>query len=206
MSDVHNFKEYEAETWEAGSRHSDETHHTGYSTTPRSRPPLQSRPESPKSYHQASQSGDYYRDTNITYNNSSNPNLRLGGSQLSHSNLSHQTLPRPVPLMSQYGAPQLPLTPFGGSFIGGSDHGHAHQLPIGMPPTAYPQTGSMYGMMPGGPRNTVLSGMNVFGAGDGVSQIGSIHSGAVPGHARPISTFSLATTIGQLTGPSMNAN
>ncbi|KAF8877608.1 chitin synthase-domain-containing protein [Infundibulicybe gibba] len=44
--------------------------------------------ESPYTYNQASQSGDYYRDTNLTHQNS-NPNLRSGGSQLSHSNLSH---------------------------------------------------------------------------------------------------------------------
>jgi chitin synthase len=202
-------EEYEAEAWDMGSHHSDETHQTGHSSKPRSRRPPPSRPESPRSYHQASQSGDYYRDTNVTYNNSSNPNLRLGGSQLSHSNLSHQTLPQAMPPMSQYGVPQLPLMPFAGgpgSQIG-SDHGLGPQIPMAMAPMSFPQANSMYGMMPGGPRNTMMTGMNMLSSG--ASQSGSVQGAPILPFAaaqRPMSTFSMATSVGAFAGPSMNPN
>ena len=85
VSDLPFITEYE---WETGTRNSDET---GYESKPQSWSNApRSRPESPHTYNQASQSGDYYRDTNVTYNNSSNPNLRLRGSQQLHSNISHQ--------------------------------------------------------------------------------------------------------------------
>lgn len=208
--------EYEAEAWETGSRHSDET---GYGSKPHShsRPPP-SRGESPHTYHQASQSGDYYRDTNVTYNNNSNPNLRLGGSQLSHSNLSHHSAPQQPP-MPQYGAaPQLPFMPFGGGpgSAAGSELGHElGHMPMGVPQMGYQNTGSVYGMMPP-PRNTMMSNMNMPGGGSyGGSQ--SAQSGGFGGvppslpplgasQQRPISTFSLATTINPFAGPNMNPN
>jgi chitin synthase len=201
-NDIHS-PEYEAEAWD-GSHHSDETHNTGYDSKPRSRRQPPPRPESPRSYHQASQSGDYYRDTNVTNHGKSQARL---GSQLSHSNLSQQSLPRaPLP-MSQHGAPQLPSMPFtanAGSYAG-SDYGHAPQLP--MPPMGLAPMASLYGM-PSGPRNTVMSGMNLY-VGSGASQSGSMQGGptmamALPG--RPMSTFSLATTAGPPAGPSLNPN
>ena len=215
--------EYEAEAWETGTRHSDET---GYESKPRSR--SRSRPESPHTYNQASQSGDYYRDTNVTYNNSSNPNLRLGGggagSQQSHSNVSHQNhMQQQPPTMSQYGAPQLPFMPFGGGgpgSVAGSDYGHMMTMPPQMPQQmGYQNTGSMYGMVPPpamAPRNTMMTGMNVF---DGGSVHGSQSGGGmmmmpplqppptVQGmHQRPMSTFSMATSVNPFAGPSMNPN
>jgi chitin synthase len=201
--------EYEAEAWETGSHHTDETHHTGYSSKPRSRQPPPSRPDSPRSYHQASQSGDYYRDTNVTYNNSSNPNLRLR-SQHSHSNLSHDNTSRQQqPPMSQYGLPQLPFMPFSGGpgSAAGSDYGHG-PMTAAMQQMGYPQTGSVYGMMASAPRNTMMS-TNMFGGGGG-SQSGGLGgvqpSLALGAQQRPMSTLSYATTVGPLAGPSLNPN
>lgn len=77
------------------------------------------------------------------------------------------------------------------------------QLP--MPPMGYQNTGSGYGMMHADPRNTMMTNMNMFG-GSG-SQVGA-PSGAPPslGQARPVSTFSMATTANLFAGPSMNPN
>lgn len=191
--------EYEAEAWESGSRLSDGTG-TGYT---RSRRPAGSREESPHTYQQASQSGDYYRDTNLTYNNSSNPNLRLGGSQLSHSNVSHHQA-----ASSQYGAPQLPVMPFGGgprSIAAGSDYGGG--MSMGVPQMPYPNTASMYGMMgPGIPMNPMVS--NVFSGGSMNGSQTNLVPPSAPafGGQRPMSTFSLATTVNPFAGPSNSTN
>ncbi|KAK0190305.1 glycosyltransferase family 2 protein [Armillaria mellea] len=222
MIPLKKFSEYEAEAWETGSRHSDET---GYSK-PHSRP-NGSREESPHTYHQASQAGDYYRDTNLTLNNSSNPNLRLG-SQPSISNMSHRAAQQ-----AQYGGP------FSGGpgSVHGSDYGRnmpqmaqmgyqntAGSMPyqhtagsmgmgMGMPQMGYQNTGSMYGMMPPmAPQNPMMP-MNMLGGSlGGGSQSG--HSGGfgpptLPfggGDQRPTSTFSLATTVNPFAGPSNNPN
>lgn len=198
--------EYEAEAWETGSRHSDET---GYDSKPRSRygGGGQSREESPHTYHQASQAGDYYRDTNLTYNNSSNPNLRLApGSQASHSNISHRSGPAPPQAMSQYGGglPQIPFMPFGGGppSVTGSDY---NTMPM-MPPIGYQNSGSMYGMP---------LGMGMMGSGSiHGSQAGGF-GGVTPSmnplgtgtsQQRPMSTFSFATSVNPFATPSMNDN
>ncbi|KAJ7233069.1 glycosyltransferase family 2 protein [Mycena rebaudengoi] len=195
MIPLKKFSEYEAEAFETGSRHSDET---GYSGKPRSRsraPP--SRPESPHAYQQASQSGDYYRDTNLTFNNTSNANLRLG-SQQSLSNLSQRGQ---MPQQPQFGAPQLPFMPFGGGpgSVTGSDHG---QMPM-MPAMGYQNTGSMYGMMP-----PMMNNMNMFGGGSFNGSQGGFAPPVMPaaGMARPMSTLSLATTANMFSGPSQNPN
>lgn len=201
LSDLNaSFAEYEAEAWETGTRHSDET---GYDSKPQSRRPPRSREESPHTYQQASQSGDYYRDTNLTYNNTSNPNLRLGGSQLSHSNLSHQQA------TSQHSAaPQLPFMPFAGGpgSVAGSDYG---QMPMMMPQMNYQNTGSMYGMMPPGmPMNPMGQSMNMFGGSNG-SHTGGFAPPSAPGlggQQRPMSNFSLATTVNPFAGPSTSTN
>lgn len=194
--------EYEAEAWETGSRHSDETGYESKAHTRSNRPP-RSREESPHTYQQASQSGDYYRDTNITHNNNnSNPNLKLGGSQLSHSNLSHHQPP-----MSQYAIPQLPFMPFGGGpgSVAGSDFGG---MPMMMPQMGYQNTGSMYGMMPPGavPRNTM---MPMYTGSFGGSQSGGMAPLVPPtglSEQRPMSTFSMATTVNPFAGPSQSTN
>ncbi|PPQ77158.1 hypothetical protein CVT25_010786 [Psilocybe cyanescens] len=205
MIPLKKFSEYEAEAWETATRHSDDT---GYDSKARSKSHApRSREESPHTYNQASQSGDYYRDTNITHNNSSNPNLRLGGSQLSHSNLSHHGGQQQQPPMSQYGVPQLPFMPFGtgpGS-IAGSDYGH---MPMGMPQLGYQNTGSMYGMMPPtvGPLNPMMTGMNMFGTGGSANGSQSGHIPPALPQQRPMSTFSMATSVNPFAGPSMNPN
>ncbi|KAJ7230442.1 chitin synthase [Mycena pura] len=185
MIPLKKFSEYETEAWETGSRHSEET---GYSGKPRSRSRAPgSRGESPHPYQQASQSGDYYRDTNLTFNNGSNPNLRLG-SQASLSNLSQQP-------------PQLPFMPFGGGSgsVHGSDYGG--QMPM-MPGMGYQNTGSVYGMMP-----PMMSGMSMYGGNFNGSQ-GGFAPPVMPAAtgARPMSTLSMATTANMFSGPSQNPN
>ncbi|KAI5116392.1 hypothetical protein M0805_005329 [Coniferiporia weirii] len=207
MIPLKKFSEYEAEAWETGSHRSDETRHTGYSSSKnRSHQNVpMSRPESPRSYHQASQSGDYYRDTNHTYNNSSNPNLRLPFKQ-SASNLSHHT---GIPSQHGHGsmsgfnggAPQLgamPFVPFGGGpgSHAGSDYGGGNFMPPMGPPPGFANTASLYGM-----------GMMHTG-----SQSGGFGGGMMPPmppmgmQQRPMSTFSLATTMNPFAGPNLNEN
>ncbi|KAF8076925.1 glycosyltransferase family 2 protein [Lyophyllum atratum] len=196
MIPLKKFSEYEAEAWETGTRHSDDT---GYNSKPQSRRPPRSREESPHTYQEASQSGDYYRDTNLTFNNSSNPNLRLGGSQHSHSNVSHHQ-----PMGPQYGVPQLPFMPFGNGpgSAAGSDYGH---MPMVMPQLSYQNTGSMYGMMgPGMAMNPMMSGM--FGGSMNGSQSGFAPPSAPGLQQRPVSNFSLATTANPFAGPSTSTN
>jgi chitin synthase len=200
--------EYEAEasSWEAGTRHSDDTGYDGKSRS-RSQVP-QSRDGLPHPYYQHSQSGDYYRDTNLMYNNSLNPNLRLGGSQLSHSNISHIGT---QPQMPSYGPPQIPFMPLGGGpgSVTGSDYG---QMPMSMiPQMRYQNKGSMYGMMPPNAvsRNTVMSSMNMFGGSMNGSQVGAVPPSLPPLgggilQQRPMSSFSMATSVNPFAGPSMN--
>jgi chitin synthase len=187
----HCLAEYEAEAWETGSRHSEESYRTGL-TKPRSRIP--SGRDSPRSYQQASQSGDYYRDTNAM----STHNFR---NQPSHSNGSQN--PGQIS-MSQYGGvPQLPVMPLGGGFNGspaGSEYGG--HMPV--PTLPYQNTGSMYGMPP------MMTGLNMFGGpltGGGMSASQSA-AGTIPPSVgvgqRPLSTFSLATTVNPFAGPSQN--
>ncbi|KAF9802859.1 hypothetical protein IEO21_09797 [Rhodonia placenta] len=96
MIPLKKFSEYEAEAWETGSRHSDET---GYSSKPHSQVRgLPSRSQSPRTFHEGSQAGDYYRDTNPLGHKSSGSNLR---GQASQANLS------------QYGAQPI-MNIFGG--------------------------------------------------------------------------------------------
>ena len=183
--------EYEAEAWETGSRHSDETgYHSKAPSGNRSHAPP-SRTHSPRpSYHQ-SQAGDYYRDTNLT--NPQGSTYHPNGSQ---SNLSHYG-----GAPSQFGMPTLPFLPFGGSAsVHGSDYGGAMGMPAAMP---YQQTGSGYGMMPNAPRNTVMTSMNMFGGDASGSQIGFTPPMAPGMMQRPMSTFSLATTVNPFAaGPS----
>lgn len=144
-------------------------------------PPRSRGEESPRSYQQASQSGDHYRDTNLTLNNSANPHLRLGSQAPSNHSLHSFGGPQ----MSQY-APQLPFMPFppGAGSVHGSDYGGPMLPPM-------PHAGSMYGMM-GPPRNTMMSGM--FGGGGSLGGPPSVVA-----DPRPYSTFSSP-------GPSNNPN
>lgn len=203
--------EYEAEAWETGSRHSDDT---GYDSKSRSRYGGRSREESPHTYHQASQAGDYYRDTNLTYNNNSNPNLRLAarapGSQASHSNVSHRSGAIPQQPMSQYGGglPQIPFMPFGGGppSVTGSDYG-ANAMPT-MPQLGYQNTGSMYGMPLGMNMNMMASGSfqgSQAGGFNGAPPAVNPFAGGIP-QQRPMSTFSFATSVNPFATPSNSEN
>jgi chitin synthase len=101
--------------------------------------------------------------------------------------------------------------PFGGGpgSVAGSDYGG--QMPMAMPHMNYQNTGSMYGMMPPGgamPMNPMAP--NMFGGSFGGSQSGGF-SGVPPsapalGAQRPMSTFSLATTVNPFAGPSNSTN
>ncbi|KAF9802850.1 hypothetical protein IEO21_09809 [Rhodonia placenta] len=106
--------------------------------------------------------------------------------------------------MSQYSLPQLPFMPMGGGpgSVAGSDYGHMSMVA----PMPYQQTASMYGMMPNAPRNTIMTNMNMFGGeGDASgSQSGFAPPGGIAAMQRPMSTFSLATSVNPFAGPSMN--
>ncbi|KAH9045438.1 glycosyltransferase family 2 protein [Lactarius pseudohatsudake] len=199
MIPLKKFSEYEAEAWETGSRHSEETYRTGLS---KPRTHARSGKESPHSYQHASQSGDYYRDTNVM----SNHNLR---NKQSYSNISQNAGQQ---TMSQYGGfPQLPPMPLGGGFNGsvtGSDYGGA--MPI--PALPYQNTGSVYGMPSVGGVPMMMSGLNMFGGPipGGLSPSQSA-AGALPPSLpsagvdqRPLSTFSFATSVNPFAGPSQN--
>lgn len=95
----------------------------------------------------------------------------------------------------------------------GSEYGHPN---MGMPQMGYQNTGSMYGMMPpaGMPRNTMMSNFNMGGAAGsfgGGSQSGQ-SAGYLPPMAprpdmqRPMSTFSMGTSVNAFAGPNLNPN
>jgi len=185
--------EYEAEALEGYEKGS----HSGSRTPSPSRPASRAHSRAPPPASSGAD-GDYYRDTNLTYNNSSNPNLRLPPNQHSASGHSHQA-------GSVYGGlPQLPQVPFGAGSIAGSDHGGyaATGMGFGMPMMGMPAqsayAGSLYGgvpgpsFMPGAPRNSVATNLNMFGGsgGGGLMQPPSM----AELQQRPMSTFSLATT------------
>jgi chitin synthase len=124
---------------------------------------------------------------------------RLPGSNMSHYGGQ--------PTLSQYGLPQVPFMPFGGGpgSVTGSEYG---QMPMAVP---YQHTGSVYGMMPSmpmAPRNTVMS-LNMLGNTSG-SQAGDFAPPMAPGMqaGRPMSTFSMATSVNPFAtpSPSMNPN
>ncbi|KAH9947205.1 chitin synthase [Amylocystis lapponica] len=200
MIPLKKFSEYEAEAWEAGSRQSDET---GYDSKPHSQVRSQqphSRAGSPRSFQQPVQTGDFYRDTNVLSSKGSNPNLRGRPSQSNMSQYGGQP-----PMMSQYSLPQMPFMPFGGGpgSVSGSEYG-GHMPMTG--PMGYQNTASVYGMMPTAPRNTVMTNLNMFSGEGSVhgSQGGFAPPGPIGGVNRPMSTFSLATSVNPFAGPSMN--
>jgi chitin synthase len=195
--------EYEAEAWETGSRHSDET---GYESKAQSRSRSRapgSRAESPASFHPSQSGGDYYRDGN-PFKNGSITHSRPTGSVHSHQGLQ--------PTLQQYALPQLPFMPFAGGpgSITGSDHGGQMPMPGLIP---YQGTGSMYGMMPPmmppmAPRNTIMTNTNIFHGDTAGSQAGFAPPVA-PGmheHTRPMSTFSMATSVNPFAGPNNDPN
>jgi chitin synthase len=122
------------------------------------------------------------------------------------------------PSMSQYGnqVPQLgglPFMPFsgagglGGGSVHGSEYGGMAQPGFGQPNPMFGMGGM--GMGPGAPRNTVMTNLNMFsGSAPGTN---ASQSGFAPPSApfamqqqRPMSTFSMATSVNPFAGPSMN--
>ncbi|KAH8827732.1 chitin synthase [Flagelloscypha sp. PMI_526] len=186
MIPLKKFSEFEAEAWETGTRHSDED--TGYQYGDnKSRRAPRSRDESPHTYQQASQSGDYYRDTNALGKE------RSGGSQMSHGSRQPSNFQG------------LPAMPFGGGpgSVHGSDYGHGG--PPMMPPMPFQASGSMYGMPMMPPQMPFMNPMGTGSFGGG-SQSGFAPPPAI-GQSRPMSTFSMATSVGGLgMGPSQNPN
>jgi chitin synthase len=85
-------------------------------------------------------------------------------------------------------------------------------MPMTMiPQMGYQNTGSMYGMVSPNvlPHNTMMSGMNMFGSGGSMngSQVGGVPPSLPPLGGlqhRPMSNFSLATSVNPFAGPSMN--
>jgi len=95
-----------------------------------------------------------------------------------------------------------------GSVHSGSEYGGDA---MAMAPPMMPNTASMYGMgMPMDPRNTMMTNLNMFAGGANGSQSG--YAGPTPSipplgmQQRPMSQFSLATSVNPFAGPNMNPN
>ncbi|GJJ06868.1 hypothetical protein Clacol_001064 [Clathrus columnatus] len=183
MIPLKKFSEYEADTWDAASGHTGFSQPTG---KPPSRSPNQTTPRS-----ESPRVGDFYRDTNLTMNTSSNPNLRNANrSTTSLSQYAGGGAPIGVP-PPRLGTPQLtgmPFMPMGGgpgSIMGGSEFG-------GVPQMAFTGTPSIYGVpMPSGPRNTVMS---------------MYTPGVNPPTMGRMSTFSMATSLNPFLNPSQSTD
>ncbi|KAG8786852.1 hypothetical protein FRC12_016164 [Ceratobasidium sp. 428] len=222
MIPLKKFSEYEAEAWETGSHKSEESKRTGFTQAAKSMSAHEfARRRGPEtgpaaSYQAGSQSGDYYRDTNVMTGAGSmhGHGLRSQGSQ---PNLQQQFL------MPQFSGMGMGMgMPFMGSQAGSDYGGHGgggsmHMGMMGMNPYMMGSMGSM-GMvnnpyaastMGGVPRNSVMTNLNMFGgSGDGHATGNSglgAEFGALGG--RPMSTFSMATTVNPLGGgPSQSTN
>ncbi|CAE6439835.1 unnamed protein product, partial [Rhizoctonia solani] len=236
MIPLKKFSEYEAEAWETGSRKSEESKHTGYTQAKSmsahdfARRRVQETGAA-ASYFAGSQSGDYYRDTNMMTgtgsarghgsNSGHGPGLR---SQGSNPNLQQQYLMPQFSGMAPMGMNMPWMGSQAGSDYGG--HGGAGSMNMGMMgmnPYMMGSIGSM-GMvnnpyaastMGGGvPRNSVMTNMNMFGGGLEAQQTGNTGLGLGLGGGtgtgtggRPMSTFSMATSVNPLAGgPSQSTN
>jgi len=177
------FSEYEAEAWE-GTVAQDEAQTEDSKSIAQSRRSNVHAPAprvaSIHSYNPSSNTGDFYRDTNLTNHSSANPMIRS----------MHQGS---VTNMSQYGGMLPPVFGAGPPSVTGSM--------VGPPALPFPQTNSMFlgGMgMPQVPRNSVMTNLNMFGGG-GVA--GSVSGGASAFGMPPrMSTFSMATNLNPFAG------
>ncbi|OSX56109.1 glycosyltransferase family 2 protein [Postia placenta MAD-698-R-SB12] len=122
--------------------------------------------QSPRNFHEGSQACKYCRDANPLGHKSSDSNLRGQASQANLSQYGAQ------PMMSQYILPQLLFMPMGGR-------------------------PGVYGMMLNAPRNTIMTNLNMYGGeGDASgSPSGFAPPGRIPAMQRPMSMFSLATSV-----------
>jgi len=207
MIPLKKFSEYEAEAWETttaqhdhNDAQSDDSRSIAASKKSRARSQAP-RTAEPQTYHPASNSGDYYRDTNLTHNSSANPDV---------------TIPRlpSMQTMSQHGG-STPAFAQTMSFMGPSfNTGPPSVVSSGgggfqgmMPPQiGFPNAPSMYSLgmgMPTAPRNTVMSNMNMYGGAAG-SQTGSFQ---VPPPMTRMSTLSMGTNLNPYAGgTSSNTN
>lgn len=191
--------------------------------------------DAPSGFNSPAGGGDYYRDTNLTHNNSSNPNLRIAP-QGSIANLNASAHGHG----SSVGhAGFLPPMGFGtGSEVGHGSMGMGMPMPMPMPTSEFGTmpnfgyAGSAYGgsgygeVAPGVPRNSVMTNLNMFGGGPptvgsmGMGPMGGMgfgSMGSVAGHsatgggfgsqARPMSTFSMATSVNPfMSAPNQSTN
>lgn len=187
-TNINSYTDYEAEHW--GNNHSENSYGSHpdlkqagsvYLSAPR--PQLPSGSQRPSLYdYGRSESGDhdYYRDTNMIHSNSSNPNLHPPSRPSSRAISDFNRTPQ---MANWRGPSQERITMFTPSNSG--MHGS-----------------SVYGMTPPDSR------MNVGSAPAFNRSMSPAHSLGGPqpfnGGVRPISTFSMATTV--LAGPSMNPN
>ncbi|KAG8855852.1 hypothetical protein FRB96_006674 [Tulasnella sp. 330] len=215
MIPLKKFSEYEADAWETATRHSAETPHpysAPGSAKGRPRPlPSRSGANSPVSYHPASQSGDFYRDTNALRSQGSHGDLR--GRAQSIASMANPPQLGPVGMgvggpLSVHGMGSMPFLPYqmGGGSQAGSDYGGGMMHPQ-MTGGLNPFANSVYsaGMMgsmggPGAPRNSVMTNLNMFGGSGSVLGAPSTNFGM----PRPLSTFSVDPFGG--TGPSPSDN
>lgn len=192
--------EYEAETWEGASRHSDETGISKARSQPRLPPSRQGSPH-------PSNGGDYYRDTNAM--NNSTVNFRGTASHHSHAGSRQGSMyDGRQPVMTQYGLPPMPFMPMAtgpGSGVG-SEYGATMGM---MGPLGYQHSGSVYGMVD--PRATMMSmgGMNMqmlTGNGSQTGGFGLPPPVPIGARDRRVSTFSMATSVNAFSAPSLNPN
>ena len=205
MIPLKKFSEYEAETWEGVSHHSDETGISKLRSQPRFTPSRQSSPH-------PSNGGDFYRDTNAM--NNSTVNFRGTASHHSHAGSRQGSMYEGrQPVMSQFGLPSMQFMPLGAGpgSAAGSEYGGTTGMGM-MGPLGYQHTGSVYGMTD--PRMTMMTmggGMNMSmfsGSGSQTGGFGLLPPGPIGGGGPDprMSTFSVATSVNAFSGPSLNPN
>ncbi|KZO98083.1 glycosyltransferase family 2 protein [Calocera viscosa TUFC12733] len=180
MIPLKKFSEYTSENWDTSSHVSADT---GL-LPPKSK--AQSQAGTVRTYQQSSMSGDFYRDTNAALAASASQTNLVQPRMRTTSNLSQ---------MTQLHPPMFPMQTGAGSVVG-SDHGSG--IGFGYGTTAFPS--SMY--LPNAPRNSVMTNLNAYGGAPSVfgapapsmAPSMSMMGGGPLGGARPMSTFSMATT------------
>lgn len=102
----------------------------------------------------------------------------------------------------------MPFSSNGGfGSVHGSEYGGMAQQGFAQPNPMFGM-GAM-GMPPNVPRNSVMTNLNMYGGsgqGTNASQSGFAPPMALGMQQRPMSTFSLATSVNAFAGPSMNPN
>jgi chitin synthase len=132
----------------------------------------------------------------------SNSNLRGPASHISHGSRQGSMYDGRQPSVPQHSLPQMPFMPFSGGAgsVHGSDYGH---MPM-IPPLGYQHSGSVYGGMPQDSRGAMMMNMPMMTGGSQTGGFGMLP--AIGGDARPLSMFSMATSVNPFAGPSFNPN